>query len=386
MNCLGENLIQMFIDHETDEPTRQRIEGHLSQCSGCQAQYETLLADNLFCCDVFSDYGAAIDQEKEMLQVEERFSEAMPIQLDTYRNQSVKKQMLKPNKGVKNKMKKYQKYLASAAVVGLIVTGMSIEPVRASVSDVVSIFRADQIKTVDISLASLQELEKALSEKKGKVNIENLAQINQEGGTPKNFTSLEAAEAEMGFGIAPLTGLDGRYQLSNISGSTEQSIDFTLKIESVNELMKTLGAEKLFDASLDGKTFTVNIAPSVSASYEDSANNKYLNYSMTKMPQVVAPAGTDVNELVSCIASLGILPRDIQNQLKNMTDMGETLYIPNVNGEVKTFEMNGKKVFGSFSKNETYKYGYVTWLENGVLYVISGDLDQSEAEALLSGK
>lgn len=384
MNCLGENLIQMYIDGETDEPTRQKIEGHLSHCSGCRAQYEAMLEDNAFCLDVFSDYGAALDQE--MLQVEEKPFTAAPVQLESYRNQKIKKQTVKPNEGVKNKMKKYQKYIASVAVVGLIVTGMSIEPVRASVSDVVSIFRAEQMKTMDISLASLQEVERALSEKDGKINIENLAQINQVGGDSKNFTSLEAAEAEMGFGVTPLTGLDGRYQLNDISGITKQSIDFTLEIDAVNELMKTLGAEKLFDTSLDGKTFSVHMSPSVSVGYEDSANHKYVNYSMTKMPQVVAPAGTDINELVSCIASLGILPREIQNQLKNMTDMGETLYIPNVNGTVKTFEMNGKKVFGSFSENESYQYGYITWLENGIIHVISGDINQADAEALLSGK
>lgn len=384
MNCLGENLIQMYIDQETDEKLRQDIEAHLQQCSGCQEAYEVLLENHAFCLEVFSDYGQAIDQE--LLQVEDQMTTEGVTSLEVYKNQKKAKETVKPNKGASWIMKKYQKYIASAAVIGLIVTGMSIEPVRASVSDVVSIFRANDMKTVDISLASLQEVEKALTEREGKINIDNLAKINQSGGESRNFTSLSAAEEEMGFGITPPNGLDGRYQLSSISGSTRQSIDFTLEIESVNDLMKTLGAEKLFDTALDGKTFSINMSPSVSVAYEDSANHKYLNYSLTKMPQVVAPAGTDINELVSCIASLGILPREIQNQLKNMTDMGETLYIPNVDGAVKTFDMGGKKVFGSFTEDANYSYGYATWLEDGVIHTLSGDLTEAEAKAILSGK
>lgn len=374
MNCLGENLLQMYIDHETDEQMGKDIEKHLGQCSVCKAQYEALLEDNDFCLDVFSDYSEAIEEEMRV------------IPLEAYRNLKKTEAAVKPTKGVKWIMKKYQKYIASAAVIGLIVTGMSIEPVRASVSDVVSIFRANDMKTMDISLASLQEVEKALTEREGKINIDNLAKINQTGGESKNFTSIAAAEEEAGFGITPLSGLDGRYQLSNISGSTRQSIDFTLQIESVNELMKTLGAEKLFDPSLDGKTFSINMSPSVSVAYEDSASHQYLNYSLTKMPQVVAPSGTDIKDLVSCVASLGILPREIQNQLKNMTDVGETLYIPNVDGAVKTFDIGGKKVFGSFSEDSNYNYGYVTWLENGVVHTLSGDINEAEAKAILSGK
>ncbi len=379
MNCLGENLIQMYIDHETDELMSKRIEEHLSICKGCACQYETMLTAQAFCLDILSDYATEMDQQADLLL--EKSVSVPPIALEAYKRQSVK-----TNKGVKDKMKKYQKYIASVAAVGLIVTGLSFEPVRASVSDVVSIFRADQIKTMDISLASLQEVEKALAEKEGEINIENLVKVNQTGGEYKNFTSLEAAETELGYGITPLAGLNGQYQLGDISGSMKQDIEFTLEIEEVNKLMKTLGAEKLFDPSLDGKPFSIHMAPSISMTYSDHKNNKYINYSESKMPQVVAPAGTDVNELVACIASLGILPSDIQNQLKNMTDMGETLYIPNVDGSVKTFDMGGKKVFGSFETEENYNYSYITWLENGIIHVLSGDFDQKQAEAWLAAK
>lgn len=356
MNCLDEGLIQAYLDDEVDANKANEIMSHLETCSNCYELYKSLKAADVFCTEALSSYA---------FQMERQY---------------------KKEKGVFYYMKKYQKYLASAAVVGLIVTGLSIEPVRAAVGEVVSVFRAEEIKTMDISLASLQELEQAISSKEGDINIDNLAQIKQSGGENEHLKSFEEAKSLADFDLKAIKGLTADYQMMGVDVTKKQTIDLTLKIEAVNDLMKTLGAEKLFDPSLDGKPFAIHVAPTVSANYSNSSNGNYLNYAQTRMPLVVAPTGTNLNDLMASIASMGILPASIQSQLKSMTDVNQTLYIPNIDGSIKTYDVGGLQVFGNFEEAGQGTYGYVTWMENDVLYSLSGNFDLGQLEAWLQGR
>lgn len=280
-------------------------------------------------------------------------------------------------------MKSYKKVLAAVCIVGVMVAGMAIEPVRAAVGDMVSVFRATNIKTVDVSLGDLKQIETAISEHKGEINVDNLAQIKQTGGERKDI-SLEEAKTAVDFTTAPLNGLKDKIPTSN-SVTTPLKVELTLKIGNVNSLMTSLGAKQLFDKSLDGKTITILMPATLTSEYRLNEKDDQIEYTQTKLPEIYAPDGTNMQELVSAVSSLGILPSELQSKLKSMTDLDKTLYLPNVDNAITPIKINGFDVYASFDKGEDYKYGTAMWLEDGVLKILTGSFDQADLEALIKG-
>ena len=156
MNCLSDNLIQAFIDGEGTEVEKAGVIKHLGLCAVCRKKYEQHLEADEFCSNALEAYAGSMDRSAFQK------SQAPIISLEKH---------LKPQKGVTASMKPYKKYLLTACALGLIVTGLTLEPVRAAVGDAVSIFRAESIKSVDISLGDLKQLEEAISTRQGEINI-----------------------------------------------------------------------------------------------------------------------------------------------------------------------------------------------------------------------
>jgi len=366
MNCLSENLIQAYIDNEGTREEREYVMQHLATCEACQKLSEQMKEANQYCAIHLQHY----EEGAEDIQVP--LAPVISIQKN---NKTVK--------GAKINMKSYKKGLIAVCILGVLVAGMTIEPVRAAVGDVVSIFRATNIKTVDVSLGDLKQIETALADHKSEIDIENLAQIKQTGGEVKKITA-EAAKTSVDFPINTLNGLKDKTPTAT-NMTTPLKVDFTLKIDNVNSLMTTLGAKQLFDKGLDGKTFSVLIPATVTEEYKLNSQEDQIEYTQTKLPEIIAPAGTNMQELVSAISSLGILPTELQNKLKSMTDLDKTLYLPNVDNMMKPIKINGLDVYANFDKGNDYKYGTAMWLEDGTMKILTGSFDQADLEVLIKG-
>ncbi len=370
MNCLSENQIQAYLDGEVSKSEGEQLDLHIKQCAFCKEAYERQLANNEFCSKHIDNYLEDLTVEQPKVQL----APVLPFQ-----------NHLKQNKGANNNMKPYKKYLLTACALGLVIGGMTMEPVRATVSDAVSIFRAHDIKTVDISLGDLKTLEEGLRRNEGNIDIENLAKVDQRGNECKSIP-LSEAQGSVNFPLSDLDGLKGKTP-TEVNLMTDGTIDFTLNITNVNEIMKTLGAEKLFNTELDGKTFSIYTPGSVSMTYalDDKGGRNDLTYTQTKFPEITAPQGTDVQDLVASIASLGILPPSLQSQLKSMTDVNHTLYLPNIDNMVESFEMGGQTFYGHFETGE-YAYGSVMWMENGIVKALDGNFTKADLEKLIKGE
>lgn len=367
MNCLSENQLQAYIDSELDEESALIVKTHLETCQPCNRLFEKMEAANGFASAKINAYLADVDAKSTL-------STYTPV------NQ------IKPIRGgEKNFMKSYKRYIATAAAVCLLVAGFTVEPVRAAVSDAVSIFRANDIKTMDISLEDLSALEKALSQNEGKIDIENLAKVETTGGTTKTV-SLAEAENGVTFKLKSLKGLVGQNP-KEIDLTEAATMTFQLNVDKVNSLMKTLGATKYFSKDLDNKPFAIYTAGTVSMQYEIAKGEKtqYINFVQTKFPEITAPAGTSTKELTEAIASLGVLPTNLQSQIKSMAEANETLYIPNVNGMLEKIEIGGVNYYVQFDKEDGY-FSSAIWTEDGALNMLSGNFDQEDFKKFILGE
>ncbi len=364
MNCLSDNVLQMLLDGELSDEKAEEAMAHMACCEPCQLRYECMKEINVFSATHLSESS-----------VMAAFKASAPTSLNPIHLDERKLEI-----GGLGHMKKIQKWMVTAAAVMVLVVGLTTPSVKAAVTDVVAIFRADNIQTVDVSLASLKQLEEALDKKEGAIDIKDLAKVTDSGFEDKTVT-LEEAKDWVSFQIKPLVGLPNE-ATNTVVVRTKGQIDFTLNIPKVNELMKTLGATTLFDPALDGKTFSILHKGEVDISYNLS-EERFLHYSQTTAPEINAPAGTDMKQLVNAIASMGILPYELQNQLKHLNNMDNTLYIPNVDGQLKEKQIGNKKVYYSERKEGEASYSDAIWIEAGVMRSISGNLPFSELEKIL---
>lgn len=361
MNCLNDSMLQAYIDGEGSEMDRQQVATHLKACEVCRSHFQTLKAHNEAATRAFANfYNEQAIPEPAFRAFNKRTSN---LQTPTI-------------KGAKIEMKAYKKYLATACAALVFFGGISAPPVRAAVGDAVSIFRAQDIQKVDVSLGDLKSIEESLRNREGDIKIDNLAEISQSGAEYK-IISAEEAQGLVNFPLKKMTAVTG-FKSGETNIVTAGTISLKLNINNVNELMKTLGATKPFETSLDGKTFSIHSPAMVTQSYNNADNSKWVRLTQTKLPEIKAPEGTSMESLIDSISSLGILPIQLQSQIRALKDTGNTLYLPNVDGSLKEVTIAGKKVFVTFDTYDGKTHGDAIWMDNGILRNLSGDFNEAE--------
>ncbi|RMD03153.1 anti-sigma factor [Clostridium autoethanogenum] len=359
MKCLSEGSIQAYIDGELSNTEIKEVEMHLFQCGKCKEVYKELKSINSFAVEKLQDYER--DFKINHVEIENRDIE------------------VKNKKGEFKIMKKYKKIAAAACAAIVITTCVSVEPIRASVINAVSIFRAKDIKSVNISLDDITKLKTELINHKADINIDKIGKVKYQGGEQKNVT-IDEAKKTLPFTISIPQNMPSK-EVKNISIDKPSKMDFTLNVENINELLKSLGGKKLFPKDLDGKTFSLNMAGGLNIMYEDSTNGDRIAVSETKVPEIVAPDGADVDEIFNALSDLSVLPQDMQNQLKSMKDWKSTLYIPNVGSKSEEMNINGMKAIGCFDTSQHDKekiHSSILILKDNVLISIDGNVDKNK--------
>lgn len=355
MICPDDGKIQAYIDKELNEIEMVEIEDHISTCEKCKRRYEKLKTIDSFVFEKFSYYGR--DEIKRPKYENVRFLE-----------EKINK------KGEFSFMNRYKKTIVAASLGVVITSCVAVQPIRAAISNAVSIFRASDIKGINVTLEDIQKLEKEIESKNMDINIDKIGKVKQEGGENKKVT-IEEAKKEIPFNLYMPKSIEKRAP-ENVNLVRSSKIDFTLNIENINSLMKSLGAKKVFPVALDQKTFTLNLPDTISMDYSDEKS--YITITEGKVPEITGPSEENINEVVDALSELPILPSNIQKQLKGIKDWKNTLYVPNFEGSLEELEINGVKAFGHFENNGEYKSSGILFLKDGVLVGINGNVDRNE--------
>lgn len=359
MKCLSEGIIQAYIDEELNDIEMKEVEMHLFQCEKCKEIYKELKSVNSFTMNKLKDY-------KKDFNI-------TPIKLA---NMDIK---IKNKKGESKVMKRYKKVTAAACVALAITTCVSVQPIRAAVINAASIFRATDIKSVNISLEDVKKLKSELEKNKSDINIDKIGKVKYQGGEQKSVT-IDEAQKTLPFTILYPKNMPSK-SIKNISINKPSKCDFTLNIENINELLKSLGGKKLFPKNLDGKTFSLNTGGTLNFFYEDYRNGNRIAISESKLPEIIAPDNTSVDEIFNAISDLSILPYDMQKQLKSMKDWKSTLYVPNVGNKAEEITINGTKAIGYFdtsNNDKESKHSSILMLKDDILISVDGNADKNE--------
>ena len=352
MKCLNEGTIQAYIDGELNDIEIKEVEMHLFQCERCEEIYKGLNSANCFVMEKMEHY-------KKEFNIPQIKTGNMNIEV-------------KSKKGAFKDMKKYKNIAIAACAAIVLTTCFSVTPIRAAVLDAVSIFRAKDIKSVNISLEDIKKLEKALGENLTDINIDKIGKVKMQGGQQKNVT-MEEAKKSLPFTVFVPQNMSGK-TLERMTIDEPAKIDFTLNVENVNKILNSLGGKNVFPKELDGKTFSLKLAGVLNMEYRDASGNKNISIMESKAPEIIAPAEANVDEIFNALSELSVLPPEMQKQLKSMKDWKNTLYIPSVGNNLEDMNIDGMKAIGCFDGN----YSSVLVLKDGILVAVNGNVSKTE--------
>jgi hypothetical protein len=272
-------------------------------------------------------------------------------------------------------MLKNKKTIALICAAILAVAIINGQTVNAAISKTLSIFRAQDLKGVTVTLDDIQQIQSKLSSGQGEINLEKMGNIKVQGGQ-KKVSSKEDVKNVTDVKVAFPSVLDGVVPSVNVVEPT--AIEFTLNVENVNEIMKSYGATKLLPANIDGKTFKIDFASQVTMNY--SINNKPITIMETKSPEITVPDDVDIDAVYDAVVEMPIIPQRLQSQLKSMKDWKSTLYIPVIESEMTEVNINGAKGYMSkdYGNSEENSESAVIWYDKGIIYVVSGQVDSEE--------
>lgn len=357
MKCIDSGTLQAYIDGELDISLKKDVERHISSCEKCTKAYENLKKYDDFAFAKLTSY-RQFCEENYIPDIREK--SAANADNSGYNPENPDLTVPIMRKGVTGFMFKYRKVAAAVCIAAVITTCATVQPVRAFISDALSIFRVENVKGFKVSYADMEELRRKLAQKEEEIDIESIGKIQREGfGTQK--VSGDEARAEAGFPVL----LPQDAEDIGINAMEPGRISFTMKINNVNEALKSFGAQRLLPENLDGKTFTADFAYQVNYSYNKDGNNYYVT--QTRSPELAVPADVNVDEIYDCLTELPLLPEDMQRQLKSIKDWKNTVYLPVVDAEPQEVDVNGAKGFIAGKKDGGWM---LAWYSDETIYSI----------------
>ncbi len=365
MKCIDSGTIQALIDGELDISVKKDVEKHLADCEKCKDAYDGLKRNDDF---AFGKLTAYREFCQEIPAAGGKDSAGMNNKEHKVPGTGTGVQARK--KKAKGSMFKYRKIAAVACIAAFLTLCATVQPVKAFISDALSIFRVEGVKGFGISFADMEEIRQKLEQGEGEIDIDSVGSIQRQGFEGRTVSMKDIKNAADFPVLLPPEVEDGGI---DIRITEPGQISFTMKVGNVNEALKSFGAQKLLPSNLDGKTFTAGFASEVNYTYNE--NGSLYHISQTRAPELTVPSDVNVEEVYDCLVDLPILPQEVQQRLKSIKDWKDTIYLPVINAEPQEVSINGA---GGFIAGSEQGGWIVAWYNGGVIYRIDGNAGRED--------
>lgn len=371
--CYDAGTLQAFLDGEVTSSEKDAIEKHLSDCPSCRQALEELRGNQSFANGRLAGYMLSLSRaEVDTDEAWRRFSG----------NRPVKDHRQVDRKGVLTMFARYRAVATAAAMVLVLSAAFSFSSVRAVAGELLTIFRVEKVKTVNISPGDISRIERAVREGAGQIDIENFGRLEFKGKEPSGAVSLAEARGAVDFSLKLPASLPEGYRLQGYHKNGGGTLDLTLDTVKTNQILKSLGSEKLLPDQLNGRTFTVVVPTAINARYAGPNDSNVMIY-QSRSPELVAPV-TDVAAIRDALLALPFLPESLRSQLAAVNDWQHTFLVPNVGGTSREVEVAGSQGVFVTPPDDTRANGRslpnsLIWQRGGVVYCVSGSLTLEQA-------
>ena len=228
MKCPNIALLQSYIDCELEIDEKKKLEAHISVCSDCSASLAELRENDDFSFEKLSGYRQFFENGLETRQ-----KPPAPVSEPVIET--------KQPKGVSYYMIKYKKSISAACAVLAMTLCVTIQPVRAAISNALMVFRVENVKGFSISLNDIQQIKNKLANHEAEIDMNKLGKVKSTGGSRKKIT-VQELEGLKDFKVLQPKSFSGT--APEVTTIEPASVEFTLNTSNVNNVLKSLGAAK----------------------------------------------------------------------------------------------------------------------------------------------
>lgn len=151
-----------------DISVKKDVEKHIKSCEKCSEAYDSLKKSDDFAFGKLADYRQFCE---ENYMPDFRKQDAMTLDSRECSGKKPDTVVMTMSKGVKGFMFKYRKIAAVVCLVATITMCATVQPVKAFISDALSIFRVENIKGFKVSFADMEEIRKKLAQKEEEIFV-----------------------------------------------------------------------------------------------------------------------------------------------------------------------------------------------------------------------
>ena len=231
-------------------------------------------------------------------------------------------------------MKRKLFILAPLALMVVLIT--FVKPVQTLALDALSIFRVNDVKTIQITVADLQEGMQTLTNLKkdfqGKA-LEHTSPINVVSQPQHEVTKLKKAEEFEAFKLRLPRELAA--QTPEISAMDSSKMTFTLDVAACNELLKALRSPKQLSSNLQDVEMSMVSSAAAYAKYDD------VLFLATQKSYLEAPQAAK-KELRDVMLDLPLIPTNLRQQLAEINEDSSDIYLPVLVGFGRKVDLGGE--------------------------------------------
>lgn len=281
-------------------------------------------------------------------------------------------------------MKRYRKWAIASVVLIALIGLFCLDPVRGLAADALQIFRMDRVQVVRFDPAEVQQLANTLRTSGQKIDLDSLGAFANE--SLQDCRLINADTAMVGDKRVSMPAKIGSLARTE-SLQVEQGVKLlaTPKVAAINSLLAGLGSRSPLPTSLDGRTFTLQIPGSVSATYAQSATTGAVSLHRSLSPVLTVPDGVDVEQVRKALLDIPVLPEGMRSALAGVNIHGDTLLIPDFGasqygGSAEEVTVNGNP--GVMVTLPNAGHSALIWMHDGVWNCLSGDFTTEQGLAL----
>lgn len=375
MSHLNDQALHAYRDHELPADQAAAVTAHLAECPRCQDQLAGL--------------------DARATRVEAHLAALAPEPADAPVAPSLalarfKMQRLTPAVERKESMwqslsnRRWRPLWAGVSLVLILGLALSFAPVRTLASQVLSLFRVQQITVLPVDLEGLGNLsdDSPLAEQLSQL-MSNSTVTLKEPGPSQTVADAAAASALAGFPVR----LFADRQPAGLTVEDSAAFEMTLDRARIQAVLEAAGRSDIqLPASIDGAKVSVSIPRGVTATYGDCEARSEEDFTgwdslrnCVALAQIPSPTAETPPELnMAQLAEVGLqmagMSSDAARAFSQTVDWTSTLVVPVPNNaETREVTVDGVKgylvsrAWGSSDLPYT-----LLWVKDGIVYGLSG--------------
>jgi hypothetical protein len=374
---LNESELRAALDGELDSEGLS----HLEACPECQARQKTL--------------------QTQVERIAERLAFLSSPTKDTRFPASTAWHRFNQQKLNRKEIPMYKKIFASPLIryglpVLLVLTlVIAIPDVRAFASELLNLFRVQQVTVVPVDFTGMEQLEGTVGRNISQL-VSDSVTIKNEPGDPVNVANTDEASQLAGFNVRAPQDIDPT-RISVMSGA---SFAFTIDRAKAQALLDEAGRSDLvLPEAVDGADVSVNIPSSVSIAFgtcpEPSSDSEAAREMEREMetsgspgrvykdciilaqipsPEVSAPASLDIDKLAQIGLEFTGMTAEEAEQFTSTVDWTSTLVVPIPKNAASYQQVTVDGVTGTLIErpSDDAPQFALFWVKDGIIYTIGG--------------